>query len=382
VSDVERDKLHAVIKRQFGLDDATTDELVAEATEAEHEAIDLYHFTSVINRSLDEEGRRRVVEMMWEIVYADGGAGAFESNLDLARGRPPRHFIARAHRARSARCEAAGGRGGVTQETRAVTLITGASAGIGAALAHEFAAHGHEVVLIARREQALAALADAIAAKGAPRPTVLCQDVARPDAAQAIAEALAQHGLEPDVVVNNAGFGLLGSADKLDRTEQLAMIDLNVRALTDLSLAFIDSLKRRRGGILNVASGRRLHARPRHGGLLRDQGLCALLQRGAASRAQRCGRAGDRAVPGAGADRVSGARRDRRRLVFAAAQTLRPASGTGRLSRAQGGPSGGRSGLRQSRGDGACPVHAPQHAIPRHGRLPQGTPLMPRSFDS
>jgi len=81
VSAAERDKLHVVIKRQFGLDDATTDELVAEATEAEHESIDLYHFTSVINRSLDEEGRRRVVEMMWEIVYADGGAGAFESNL-------------------------------------------------------------------------------------------------------------------------------------------------------------------------------------------------------------------------------------------------------------------------------------------------------------
>jgi short-subunit dehydrogenase len=56
------------------------------------------------------------------------------------------------------------------------------------------------------------------------------------------------------VVVNNAGFGLLGAADKLDRAEQLAMIDVNVRALTDLSLAFIESLKRRRGGILNVAS--------------------------------------------------------------------------------------------------------------------------------
>jgi uncharacterized tellurite resistance protein B-like protein len=81
VSAAERDKLHAVIKRQFGLDDDDADELVAEATEAEHEAIDLYHFTSVINHSLDEEGRRRVVEMMWEIVYADGGAGAFESNL-------------------------------------------------------------------------------------------------------------------------------------------------------------------------------------------------------------------------------------------------------------------------------------------------------------
>jgi len=128
----------------------------------------------------------------------------------------------------------------VTQEKRPVTLITGASSGIGAALAHEFAANGHEVVLIARREQALAALADAIAAKGAWRPTALRADVAR--------------GLEPDVVVNNAGFGLVGTADTLDRAEQLAMIDVNVRALTGLSLAFIDSLKHRKGGILNVAS--------------------------------------------------------------------------------------------------------------------------------
>ena len=142
----------------------------------------------------------------------------------------------------------------MTGEKRPVTLITGASSGIGAALAHEFAANGHDVVLVARREQALAALADAIAAKGATRPTVLPADLARADATQAIAEALDRRGLEPDVVVNNAGFGLLGAADTLDRAEQLAMIDLDVRALTDLSLVFVDSLKRRKGGILNVAS--------------------------------------------------------------------------------------------------------------------------------
>jgi uncharacterized tellurite resistance protein B-like protein len=81
VTDAEREKLHAVIKRLFALDEATTDELVAEATEAEHEAIDLYHFTSLINRSLDEEGRRRVVEMMWEIGYADGEVDEFQRNL-------------------------------------------------------------------------------------------------------------------------------------------------------------------------------------------------------------------------------------------------------------------------------------------------------------
>jgi len=81
VSDIEREKLHAIIKRRFDLDDAKTDELVAEATEAENEAIDLYHFTSLLNRSLDEDGRLRVVEMMWEIAYADRRVSEFEDNL-------------------------------------------------------------------------------------------------------------------------------------------------------------------------------------------------------------------------------------------------------------------------------------------------------------
>src|SRR5260221_14779871 len=81
VSPVGRDKLHAVIRRRFELDEAATNELVAEATAAEHEAVDLYHFTSLINRSLDEAGRRRVVEMMWEIVFADGRISEFEDNL-------------------------------------------------------------------------------------------------------------------------------------------------------------------------------------------------------------------------------------------------------------------------------------------------------------
>jgi uncharacterized tellurite resistance protein B-like protein len=81
ISDVERAKLHSVIKRRFDLDEADTDALVAQATAAELEAIDLYHFTSLINRALDEEGRRRIVEMIWEIVYADGRVTEFESNL-------------------------------------------------------------------------------------------------------------------------------------------------------------------------------------------------------------------------------------------------------------------------------------------------------------
>ena len=81
VSDVERDKLHILIKQQFDLDEAATDELLVEATQAENESIDLYHFTSLINRSLEDDARRRVVEMMWEITYADGKVDEFESNL-------------------------------------------------------------------------------------------------------------------------------------------------------------------------------------------------------------------------------------------------------------------------------------------------------------
>jgi short-subunit dehydrogenase len=135
-----------------------------------------------------------------------------------------------------------------------VTLITGASAGIGAELARVFANHGHALVLVARREQRLQELATEIAAAGHAKPLVLAMDLAAPDAAARIAAMLAVHALEPQYVVNNAGFGLVGAATDLDRDEQLGIIDLNMRALTDLSLSFVDSLARHRGGILNVAS--------------------------------------------------------------------------------------------------------------------------------
>jgi uncharacterized protein len=135
-----------------------------------------------------------------------------------------------------------------------VTLITGASAGIGMELARVFASHGHELVLVARRQDRLNALADEIAAGGRPRPTVLGLDLERRDAVARIAAELTTRQLEPANVVNNAGFGLAGAAAELDRDEQLGMIDLNIRALTELSLAFVDSLARHNGGILNVAS--------------------------------------------------------------------------------------------------------------------------------
>jgi short-subunit dehydrogenase len=139
-------------------------------------------------------------------------------------------------------------------ERRPVTLITGASAGIGAALARTFARNGHALMLVARREPRLLALADEIAGLGHQRPYCQAVDLERRDAVEQITAAMVRFDLEPEFVVNNAGFGLLGPAAVLSRAEQLAMVDVNVRALTDLSLAFVSALERRRGGILNVAS--------------------------------------------------------------------------------------------------------------------------------
>jgi uncharacterized tellurite resistance protein B-like protein len=81
MAEAERRKLHDLLQRRFELSEADTQALISDATEAEHEAIDLYHFTTVINRSLKENDRLRIVQMMWEIIYADGRVSEFESNL-------------------------------------------------------------------------------------------------------------------------------------------------------------------------------------------------------------------------------------------------------------------------------------------------------------
>jgi uncharacterized tellurite resistance protein B-like protein len=81
MSDARYDKLHAVIKSHFGLNDITTTALIEKAAEANREAVDLYRFTRRINASLDNEGCRRIVEMMWKIIYADGSVSRFEDNI-------------------------------------------------------------------------------------------------------------------------------------------------------------------------------------------------------------------------------------------------------------------------------------------------------------
>src|SRR5215213_4891299 len=102
-------------------------------------------------------------------------------------------------------------------DSKPVVLITGASAGIGAALANVFADHRHALVLVARRAPQLKALADAIEERGHPRPHVVVLDLGQPDAGARIEDELRELGLEPNILVNNAGFGLMGPAANLDR---------------------------------------------------------------------------------------------------------------------------------------------------------------------
>ena len=81
MSQMRRRKLHAVLKSSFGLDHLTTAQLIDSAAAAERNAIDLYHFTRQLNEALDDDGRRRIVGMMWEIIYVDGTVNECEANI-------------------------------------------------------------------------------------------------------------------------------------------------------------------------------------------------------------------------------------------------------------------------------------------------------------
>jgi uncharacterized protein len=140
-------------------------------------------------------------------------------------------------------------------ERRRVAIVTGASDGIGAELARVFALRGHDLALVARRADRLETLADEIVAQGAQRrPLVVPLDLCEPSAIEALAKALDEAQARAEILVNNAGFGLLGRVETLDPAEQLAMIDLNVRALTALTLRFLPGIVANQGAIMNVAS--------------------------------------------------------------------------------------------------------------------------------
>ncbi len=137
---------------------------------------------------------------------------------------------------------------------RRVALVTGASGGIGADLARVFARHGQDLALVARSKDKLEALADEIAATGRPRPLVLPVDLTDRDAIDEVAKLLSAADASVETLVNNAGYGLLGDVADLDAKDQLGIIDLNIRALVDLTARFAPQIKAAKGAILNVAS--------------------------------------------------------------------------------------------------------------------------------
>ena len=142
----------------------------------------------------------------------------------------------------------------MTKRGKGTVLITGASAGIGAALARLMAAEGFDVVLTARRRERLEQLAKEIAAHGI-RAHVWPDDLADPAAPQRLYDRAKAEGVEIDILVNNAGFGARGLFGEIPLKRQLDMIAVNITALTALTHLFLREMKaRRRGRILNVAS--------------------------------------------------------------------------------------------------------------------------------
>lgn len=143
-------------------------------------------------------------------------------------------------------------------------LVTGASSGIGAELARALARRGHDLVLTARREDRLRALAEELRVAHGVDVRVLPADLADPAGPAALLEALRAEGLEVDVLVNDAGFASYGPFAEVPAEDDLAQLRVNVVALTELTKGLLPPMLRRgRGGILNVASTAAFQPGPR-----------------------------------------------------------------------------------------------------------------------
>ncbi len=142
-----------------------------------------------------------------------------------------------------------------THKPRSTALITGGSVGIGLELARQFAAHGHDLILVARHLDALEAAAGTLEGRYGIRVTVIPSDLADADSPQRLYDAVLAEGIDVQYLVNNAGFGLGGEFAETDVYTELDMIQVNIASLVHLTKLFMQPmLKRKSGGILNVAS--------------------------------------------------------------------------------------------------------------------------------
>lgn len=140
------------------------------------------------------------------------------------------------------------------QPMKPAIVVTGAASGIGRELARVAAREGLPMVLVDRSQSALDELVAELGRSGA-QASGLCIDLAERDAGLCLENALAERGLHCDVLVNSAGIGLYGPVAEADREAQLRLLDVNMRALTELTLRFVPGMvARRHGGVLNIGS--------------------------------------------------------------------------------------------------------------------------------
>jgi hypothetical protein len=145
----------------------------------------------------------------------------------------------------------------------ATALVTGASAGIGAALARSLARRGHGVTLVARREDRLRTLADELARAHGVRAEVVAADLAQEGDRDRLAEAVAASGLAVEVLVNCAGFGIYEPFTVSDRARELEQVRLLVEAVVDLDSRYVPAMvERGRGAVINLTSTAGFQALP------------------------------------------------------------------------------------------------------------------------
>lgn len=134
-------------------------------------------------------------------------------------------------------------------------LITGASSGIGLNFSHKFAGSGHDVILVARSEEKLRTQSKEIESKYGVKSYVIPSDLSKPGASEALYEEVKAKGIQVDILINNAGFGLFGEFEHTVLSKELDMIQVNITALTEITKYFgKEMVNRKNGQILNVAS--------------------------------------------------------------------------------------------------------------------------------
>jgi len=144
-----------------------------------------------------------------------------------------------------------------------ITLITGASSGIGEVFARKLAARGRNVLLVARSEDKLITLCNELGRSKSIRAQYVALDLTKPESPARLFEEAEQRGLTVDLLINNAGFGSMDEFSRLDVERELNMIDLNIKSLVELTHRFLGPMiERKQGAIINVASTAAFQAVP------------------------------------------------------------------------------------------------------------------------